>query len=293
MQAYQYEIRYPTMTEGIFRLIVLFSISFVIQLIASIFSTQYFYPLVLTGGNHFHWISLFTHYFFFPVSIGGFLSFLFEMLLLWSFGSELELLWGTRNFYRYFFTGIFGGALSILLAGNFLLPNLVAYSPTAGITALLFAYANLFPNRQVLFFFVIPMKMKWVVLILFLMLTLGSASQLIHNLGGAIVAAVYLFITAKMGKLRYEYNQYSTRSSSQISRIFEEQKHQESFLQKIRNKIEEIKKKRRLEKKRNEILRRIEMKEELDRILEKISKHGMDSLTKEEKKFLDKASREL
>lgn len=35
------------------------------------------------------------------------------------------------------------------------------------------------------------------------------------------------------------------------------------------------------------------MKEELDRILEKISKEGMHSLTKEEKKFLDKASKEL
>jgi hypothetical protein len=42
-----------------------------------------------------------------------------------------------------------------------------------------------------------------------------------------------------------------------------------------------------------EILRRIEMKEELDRILEKISREGMNSLTKEEKKFLDKASKEL
>ena len=57
--------------------------------------------------------------------------------------------------------------------------------------------------------------------------------------------------------------------------------------------LEEQKKKKRLDKKRKEIERRIEMKEEVDRLLEKISREGMDSLSRKEKTFLDKASKEL
>ncbi|MCS7204728.1 MAG: rhomboid family intramembrane serine protease [Leptospiraceae bacterium] len=292
MQTYQYEVRYPTLTDGIFRLLILFSITFILQVLATIFSLPYFYSLVVVGGE-IHWIAFFTHFFVYPISIGGFISFIFEMLLLWSFGSELELLWGTKNFYRYFFISIFGGALMIFLVG-FFLPGMIAYSATAGISALLLAYAILFPNRQVLFFFVIPLKMKWVALILFIFLALGSTNHFLLNIGGVISASLYLLYTVKAGRLRQENRHYSTRSSSQVSRIFYDESHEkESPLQRLKNRIEEFKKKRRLEKKRQEILRRIEMKEELDRILEKISKQGMNSLTSEEKKFLDRASKEL
>ncbi len=57
--------------------------------------------------------------------------------------------------------------------------------------------------------------------------------------------------------------------------------------------FEEWKKRRRLVRKRREIERRIEMKDEVDRLLEKISKEGMDSLTRKEKATLDRASKEL
>jgi membrane associated rhomboid family serine protease len=292
MQQYQYEVRFPSLTEGVFRLIVIFTITYLIQLIATIFSSMDYQSFILFPEPNFHFLSIFTHYLIYPISLSGFFSFLFEMLILWSFGSEIEQLWGSKNFYKYFFIGIYGGALSIFLVGTFFLPGLLAFSPTAGITALLLAYAILYPNREVLFFFVLPLKMKWVALIFFVFLSLGSVNQLILNLGGAIASALYLYIVAKRGRILDEYNRYSTRSSSQINRIWTEEP-KVSLKEKFLEKINEYKKKRRLEKKRMEILRRIEMKEELDRILEKISREGMNSLTKEEKKFLDKASKEL
>jgi membrane associated rhomboid family serine protease len=295
MQSYHYEIRYPSLTEGVFRLILLFTITFLIQVIATIFSSNAFSQLssmILASGSNFKIYSIFTHFFIYPINFSNFFNFLFEMLILWSFGSEIEQLWGTKNFYKYFFIGIYGGAISILLIGTFLLPELYAFSPTAGISALLLAYAILFPEREVLFFFVLPLKMKWVALILFLFLVIGSVNFLILNLGGAVFAGIYLYIVARRGRLKDEYNRYSTRASSQLNRILAEPS-QTSLKEKVKNKISEFKKKRRLEKKRQEILRRIEMKEELDRILEKISKEGINSLTREEKKFLEKASKEL
>lgn len=50
-------------------------------------------------------------------------------------------------------------------------------------------------------------------------------------------------------------------------------------------------KKRRIEKKKKEIEVRIEAKQIIDQTLEKIAKHGMDSLTEEEKKKLEWARR--
>lgn len=292
MQNYQYVVHYPTLTAGIFRLIVLFTIAFITQLLARFFSILNFESFVFIPDS-FNFLTLFTHYFFYPISISGFFSFLFEMLILWGFGSELEQIWGTRNFYKYFFIGIYGGVLSIFLF-HFFLKGLYAMSPTAGISSLLLAYALIFPNREVLFFFVLPLKMKWVALIMFIFLAIGSLNHLILNAGGAIFAGLYLYWLAKKGSIKAEYNKYSMRSSSQHHRIYENESTEKVSLKQIlKTKWQELLKKRRLEKKKKEILRRIEMKEELDRILDKISKQGMNSLTKEERKFLDKASKEL
>lgn len=291
MQNYQYEVQYPSLTEGIFRLLIIFTITFLTQLLARFFSTLSIESFIFIP-EQFHFFSLFTHYFFYPISISGFFSFLFEMLILWSFGSELEQIWGTKNFYKYFFIGIYGGLLSIFLL-HFFIEGLYAFSPTAGISSLLLAYAIIFPNREVLFFFVLPLKMKWVALIMFIFLAFGSLNHLILNVGGTIFAGLYLYWLAKKGSIKAEYNRYSMRSSSQINRIYAEENTKVSLKQTIKNKWDELQKKRRLERKKKEILKRIEMKEELDRILDKISKEGMNSLTKEEKKFLDKASKEL
>lgn len=57
--------------------------------------------------------------------------------------------------------------------------------------------------------------------------------------------------------------------------------------------IREKRRKRRLEKKRKQIEQRIDMKYEVDRLLEKISKEGMSSLTRKERAFLDRASKEF
>ncbi len=292
MQTYHYEIRYPSLTEGVFRIIVLFSITYLVQIIASIFYQIPYSELILMVHKNINFLSFFTHIFVYPVSISGFLNFLFEMLILWSFGSQIEILWGTRNFYKYFFIGIGGGLFWLLILGFSFFPGLYTMGISPAVTALLFAYGILYPNREVLFFFVLPLKMKWVVLILFIFLILGSLSNLIVNLGAAITSLFYLYLKIKKGKFNYEYQQYSNRSSSQVN-FFQQKQEKESFLQKMKKQYEQFQKKRRLTIKQNEIMRRIEMKEEVDRILEKISREGMESLTRQEKKFLDKASKEL
>src|SRR2546428_773522 len=83
---------------------------------------------------------------------GGVLHILFNMLALWMFGTELERIWGTRYFLKFYFvTGIGAGILTVLFS---LLPlgashqlyasNVIGAS--GAIYGLLLAYALSFPD---------------------------------------------------------------------------------------------------------------------------------------------------
>src|SRR5580700_178398 len=94
---------------------------------------------------------------------------LWNMLALWMFGCELEQTWGTRRFLRfYFFCGV-GAGLCVVLAnylpfgGN---PNIPTVGSSGAIYGILLASAVLWPDRMMLFSFLIPIKMKYFVMII-------------------------------------------------------------------------------------------------------------------------------
>jgi membrane associated rhomboid family serine protease len=135
---------------------------------------------------------------------GGFGHILFNMLLLWMFGVELERRWGTRGFTRYFFiTGIGAGLITVLVS---LLPfeatRPIFYASTIGasgaIYALLMAWAMLFPHRTILFMLIFPLPARIVALILgaiaFFSAVGGRNSGVAEftHLGGMLVGWLYL-----------------------------------------------------------------------------------------------------
>lgn len=127
---------------------------------------------------------------------GGFFHILFNMLALWMFGSELEWLWGTRRFVRfYFITGVGAAICSTIVAANSTIPIIGASGAIYGILA---AYGILFPDRILLLYFVIPIKAKYFVLILgalafwsSLSATGGGVAHMAH-LGGMLFGWLYL-----------------------------------------------------------------------------------------------------
>ena len=75
----------------------------------------------------------------------------------WFMGSSLEYKWGAFKFNVFYFTGIIG----CIIAGF-----IVGYATNYYLDLSLFlAFAILFPNEQLLAFFVIPIKAKWLALI--------------------------------------------------------------------------------------------------------------------------------
>ncbi len=79
-------------------------------------------------------------------------------------GSTLEQYWGTPQFNIYFFTGI----LLTLLYGfliYFITDIPVHLTAEYVYLSMFFSFAALFPDMQVLLFFIIPVKMKWLALV--------------------------------------------------------------------------------------------------------------------------------
>lgn len=131
---------------------------------------------------------------------GGILHILLNMLSLWMFGRELEAAWGTKRFLQFYFLCGVGAGLCVILA-NLIFPSGEMASRTIGasgaIYGLMLAYAILYPDREIIFYFV-PLKAKYFVLILgsisFILTFSGQESGVSHvaHLGGMIFAYGYL-----------------------------------------------------------------------------------------------------
>ena len=135
----------------------------------------------------------------------------FNMLGIWMFGVELERLWGTRFFARYYaITGIGAGLTMIAVA---LMPldfsDRLYFVTTVGasgaIFGLLLAYGLYFPDRRIYMYFLFPIKAKYFVMIIgaiSLWATVadqdGGIAHAAH-LGGLAIGYVYL----KTGRTRF------------------------------------------------------------------------------------------
>ncbi len=133
---------------------------------------------------------------------------LFNMLLLWWLGSELEQRWGSKFFLTYFLVSGIGAAviytavifLHGLITGSFAGFTNPVIGASGAIFGLMLAYGMIFGERVVYFMMVFPMKAKFFVIILGAMevVTLlnsgigGSEVANLAHLGG--IAAGYIFL---------------------------------------------------------------------------------------------------
>jgi membrane associated rhomboid family serine protease len=162
----------------------------------------------------------------------------FNMLTLYMFGNELERYWGTRRFCNYYFiTGIGAGVCSWLVGTH----SMAAIIGASGaIYGLLLAFGMTYPNRIVYLNFLLPIKVKWLVLIMgafaFLSSFGGSDSEVasIAHLGGMLIG--YLLLKGKSWVDRYRYFS-NQRQRDQLKRQFE------IYYGDVRRKVEQEKKK--------------------------------------------------
>jgi membrane associated rhomboid family serine protease len=148
----------------------------------------------------------------------GVFHLLFNMLALWMFGTELERIWGTREFLKFYFvTGIGAGVLTALVS---LLPfgftrqleQSIIIGASGAIYGLLLAYALYFPDRRIYMYFLFPIPAKYFVMIMGALAFYSSISERsgvanATHLGGLLVAFIYLKSgrVHPISELKYRY----------------------------------------------------------------------------------------
>jgi membrane associated rhomboid family serine protease len=138
---------------------------------------------------------------------GGFVHLFLNMYALLIFGVPVEQAWGGRRFLAYFcFTGL-GAGITIMIIntviGDITTPTIGASGAVFG---LLLAFGMLFPDAEILLFFVIPMRAKYLVLLyggieLYSLYSSGGQSPISHagHLGGIIFGLLFFLIIRKRG----------------------------------------------------------------------------------------------
>lgn len=129
---------------------------------------------------------------------------IFNMLMLWMFGRDIERLMGPRRFLTYYLVCVVGAGIVQLLAGVIQGWGVPTVGASGGVFGIFLAYGMAFPNRRIMLMFPpIPMPAKYFVILLGLFeLTMGytGASPGIANfahLGGMIFGFALIKYWAK------------------------------------------------------------------------------------------------
>ncbi|MEZ6121936.1 MAG: rhomboid family intramembrane serine protease [Planctomycetaceae bacterium] len=203
----------------------------------------------------------------------------FNMLLLFWFGPRLESMYGSREFLLFYLTSAITAGLCYLTL------DLMSGTPTpmigasGAIMAIITLYACHFPTQIIYVMFIIPVEIRWVVLIyaiydLHPLLMRAAGEPMSDNVAHA----------AHLGGMAFGwlYAHYQFRISPWAQSMETWWKAKQRGLRVVR-----------AEPRNRDPHDTDRLADDMDRILKKISEHGEASLTSAERKTLERVSREL
>ena len=208
------------------------------------------------------------------------LHILFNMLWLYWFGRIFLEYLDQRKLVAVYILGGISGAIVYVLSFNIfpvftsLIPESVAIGASASVMAIVVAIAAYVPNYPVHLLLIGRVKIIWIavgifVLTSFMDFSVNSGGKLAH-MGGALFGYLYI-VNLRKGK---DPGRTLNRIIDSIASLFKARKE--------KMKVSYSRKKTDYEYNKA----KAERQEKIDRILDKISKGGYDSLTKEEKDLL-------
>jgi len=218
--------------------------------------------------------TVFTYMFMHNIelSFGAVLRFVFNMLWFFWIGQIFEEYLGAKKLLSiYLFGGLFGAAFFIL--GYNLFPAFtelklhdVAIGAPACVMAVIVGTATLLPDYTIFMMFIGAVRLKWIALvyvILDILFLMGpNSGNILAHLGGALLGFVYI-----------RQLQHGNDWGAAMAKIF-----------KRRSKLKVA------AKNGTKITNTKPRQDEIDRILDKISQTGYESLSKQEKETLFRAS---
>ncbi|MFT6984065.1 MAG: membrane associated rhomboid family serine protease [Crocinitomicaceae bacterium] len=216
--------------------------------------------------------SIFAHF--------GIIHLLMNMIFLYFAGKHFEQIFGAKRLLAtYILGGIAGGLLEFFVRTLFpSLSNIFVIGASGSIMAIFIAIAFYQPNLKVRLFMLPPFRIIWiaVVFILFDVIKFNSNDDVAHfaHIGGALIGALSVqnihsssnLITASQRMMEFIRQMFSRNKRPKLKVVRGDQ---------VRKMTDEEYNKNAKERQK-----------ETDRILDKISKSGYDSLNKREKDFL-------
>lgn len=221
-----------------------------------------------------HWWSIATYMFVH----GGFLHLAFNMLMLFFFGPAVEERMGGTSFALYYLVCGLGGA-ALAFPVSLLGPTGTVVGASGAVFGVSLAFALNWPDTPIYVFpLPVPIKAKWLVAFLAATSLIATVLQVRNgvahfaHLGGFLFGLIYL--KAEEAVVRQARTVARTRKP--VSRIGAPRRRAAAVVSSD-------------EGAEDKSIRR----DEVDRVLDKISKSGLQSLTPDERRLLDDMSRQL
>lgn len=243
------------------------------------FPTDYYFALSIGGLKHGYVWQVLTYGFMH----GGLLHLIFNCWAIYVFGQDVEEALGRTPFLALYFAGVVIGGLvqalaGVLIGGYYAQPVVGASAAAFGLAA---AFAMLFPERVLLLFFVIPMRAKYLLLLsagltLYGILRPGDGIAHFAHLGGMLTGIAFVRYAMhwnwhwpKLSRARGEPPRRLVKVGSSSSVRWGRSKPEEDLP------ADEF------------------LSKEVDPILDKISAHGIQSLTERERRILEAARQKI
>jgi len=224
----------------------------------------------------------------------------FNMFTLWMFGPRLEQEWGTRSFVQFYIWCGIGGAIAHLVFAR----HSSVIGASGAISGVLVAYALRWPDEEVYLFGVIPMKSRWLVAALLgmnIIFALSPSSRIdwTAHVGGMAFGWIFLKLYAVGG---------INRVRGWVSAVPDESEDMPRAVPRNRSPMrdrggsvdEVVARSNAMVLRQSKPVQHVPKHEtpkeyaaRVNRVLDKISQQGIDSLTRDERRLLEEMSRKL
>ena len=224
----------------------------------------------------------------------------FNMFTLWMFGPRLEQAWGTRSFVQFYLWCGLGGAVAHLIFAQ----HSAVIGASGAISGVLVAYALRWPDEEVYLFGVIPMKSRWLI-----------AAMIGMNIIFALSPSSGIDWTAHVGGMGFGWlflKLYSLggldRVRGWVSSVPDESEDMPRAVPRTRSSMrdhprgvdEVVARSNAVVLRESKPLQHVPKQEtpkeyaaRVNRVLDKISQQGIESLTRDERRLLEEMSRKL
>ncbi len=248
-------------------------------------------PLALIAGH----VWQFFTFQFLHVGIGHLLG---NLLGLWFFGRFVEQVLGTKRFLTaYFMCGVIGGLLQCFLMVLF--PGRFApfvFGASAGVLGMFAVFCRLQADSEVRLYFVLPIRagiLLWIIGGISLFFTLvpsgrGGSSAHAAHLGGILAGLAWVKLGWHQDFMQLPWENWIKRWRSNRS-----QPTQKELIRSAPSRKNSWRKTAAVSPQTEDIPPAEFISQEVDPILDKISAHGIHSLTERERQILDAARRKM